>query len=192
MIEEIAAKNFKSLGDFKLKLEPFTCLIGMNGAGKTSILQAIDFMSQLMVGRIDDWLEMREWVSGDLVSKFSPSANIQLALSFRTDGGQLVRWDGQFNRHALACSSENLTVDGETVLTVRGQVLKVHGTAELQGPHRLQLPGLGAVAIERRQLAASRAGLPRRDAKDPFAGVAGTELDAPPCPQFGKRYRSGG
>ena len=134
MIEGIAARNFKSLGDFKLKLGPFTCLIGMNGAGKTSILQAIDFMSQLMVGRIDDWLEMREWVPGDLVSKFSPSANIQLALSFLTEGGQRVGWGGQFNRHSLACTSENLTVDGETVLTVRGQVLKVHGAAELQGP----------------------------------------------------------
>ena len=134
MIEAIAARNFKSLGDFKLRLGQFTCLIGMNGAGKTSILQAIDFMSQLMVGRIDDWLAMRDWEPGDLVSKFSPSANIQLALSFRTQSGQRVGWGGHFNRQTLACSFENLTVDGEKVMTVRGQVLKVVGAQELQGP----------------------------------------------------------
>ena len=134
MIEAIAAKNFKSLGDFKLNLAQFTCLIGMNGAGKTTILQAIDFVSQLMVGRIDDWLAMREWEPGELVSKFSPSANIQLALSFLTESGQRVMWGGHFNRQNLACSSENLTVDGVHVLTVRGQVLKVAGVAELQGP----------------------------------------------------------
>ena len=134
MIEAIAARNFKSLGNFKLQLGQFTCLIGMNGAGKTSILQAIDFMSQLMIGRIDDWLTMREWEPGDLVSKFSPSANIQLALTFRTESGQRVGWGGQFHRQTLACSTENLTVDGLSVLTVRGQVLKVVGTPELQGP----------------------------------------------------------
>jgi len=134
MIEVIAAKNFKSLGNFRLNLAQFTCLIGMNGAGKTSILQAIDFVSQLMVGRIDDWLAMREWEPAELVSKFSPSANIRVALSFLTENGQRVMWGGQFNRPNLACSTENLTVDGVHVLTVRGQVLKVVGVAELQGP----------------------------------------------------------
>lgn len=134
MIEAIVARNFKSLGDFKLRLGAFNCLIGMNGAGKTSILQAIDFASQLMVGRIDGWLTMREWEPGDLVSKFSPSANIQLAISFLADSGQRVSWGGQFNRQSLACSTENITVDGERVLSVRGQVLKLAGAAELHGP----------------------------------------------------------
>ena len=134
MIEAIAARNFKSLGDFKLRLGAFNCLIGMNGAGKTSILQAIDFVSQLMVGRIDDWLAMREWEPGDLVSKFSPSANIQLAVSFVADSGQRVAWSGLFNRQSMACSTENISVDGERVLTVRAQVLTVAGAADLHGP----------------------------------------------------------
>lgn len=134
MIEAIAAKNFKSLGDVKLPLGQFTCLIGMNGAGKSSILQAIDFLSQLMVGRIDNWLEMREWEPGDLVSKFSPSANIQLAVRFLTKDRQRVVWAGQFNRQTLACSAENLKINGELALTVQSQILKVPGSPDLQGP----------------------------------------------------------
>lgn len=134
MLEAIGARNFKSLGNFKLQLGQFTCLIGMNGAGKTSILQAIDFMSQLMVGRIDDWLAMRDWSPSDLVSKFSPSANIHLALIFRTDSDQQVSWAGQFNRQTLVCSTEAVKVDGLEVLSVRAQVMKVAGPPELQGP----------------------------------------------------------
>jgi len=42
-------------------LTQFTCLIGLNGSGKSTILQAIDFISQLAQGRLDDWLEVREW-----------------------------------------------------------------------------------------------------------------------------------
>jgi len=54
MIESIYVTNFKSLGNVELKLGKFTCLIGMNGSGKSTVLQAIDFISQLMVGRVDE------------------------------------------------------------------------------------------------------------------------------------------
>ncbi|CAI09095.1 AAA family ATPase [Aromatoleum aromaticum] len=55
MIELIAVRNFKSLAQFKLRLHRFNCLVGMNGAGKSTVLQAIDFIAQLMEGRIDEW-----------------------------------------------------------------------------------------------------------------------------------------
>ena len=53
MITHFHIENFKSLADFDLpprgqKLAGFTCLIGMNGSGKTSLLQAFDFTAQLM------------------------------------------------------------------------------------------------------------------------------------------------
>jgi predicted ATPase len=44
-LERIRVDNFKSLVDFQLQLAPFTCLIGLNGAGKSTVLQALDFAS---------------------------------------------------------------------------------------------------------------------------------------------------
>ena len=39
------------------RFSKFTCLIGLNSAGKSTILQSIDFISQQMHGNISDWLE---------------------------------------------------------------------------------------------------------------------------------------
>ncbi|OAD21575.1 hypothetical protein THIOM_002652, partial [Candidatus Thiomargarita nelsonii] len=43
MIREFHINNFKSLVNFKFQLDKFTCLIGLNGSGKSTILQALDF-----------------------------------------------------------------------------------------------------------------------------------------------------
>lgn len=48
MIKSIKIDNFKSLVDFKLDFAKFTCLVGLNGSGKSTVLQAMDFLSQLM------------------------------------------------------------------------------------------------------------------------------------------------
>jgi predicted ATPase len=109
MIDEIFIDNFKSLRIFDMKMSKFTVLIGMNGAGKTTILQAFDFLSQMMHGQFDSWLEKRNWVASDLCSKFSNSPNINLRvrsshklddIAFSTD------WLSNFSRRELACTVE--------------------------------------------------------------------------------------
>ena len=44
MIERVEVRNFKSLGEISLPLGKFNCLIGMNGAGKSTVLQVLDFI----------------------------------------------------------------------------------------------------------------------------------------------------
>ena len=56
MIRKFEIDNFKSLVDFSLPMPPnalgrFVCLIGLNGAGKSTVLQALDF--GLNLGRVD-------------------------------------------------------------------------------------------------------------------------------------------
>ncbi len=46
MIKSVRVVNFKSLADVTLSLGHFNCLVGMNGAGKSTVLQALDFLSQ--------------------------------------------------------------------------------------------------------------------------------------------------
>lgn len=46
-ISRLEVNNFKSLVDFEMDLPKFSCLIGLNGAGKSTVLQFIDFLSQL-------------------------------------------------------------------------------------------------------------------------------------------------
>lgn len=45
-IKKIKVNNFKSLVDFELPLNKFSCLVGLNGSGKSTVLQFFDFLSQ--------------------------------------------------------------------------------------------------------------------------------------------------
>jgi predicted ATPase len=45
-ITTIHVENFKSLVDFDLDMANCACLIGLNGSGKSTVLQVIDFLSQ--------------------------------------------------------------------------------------------------------------------------------------------------
>lgn len=53
MITKVIIKNFKSIKNLEIELAPLTILIGPNGSGKTSILEAIALMSQASSVRSD-------------------------------------------------------------------------------------------------------------------------------------------
>jgi predicted ATPase len=127
MIEYIHVKNFKSLSDIKLTLDKFNCLIGMNGAGKSTVLQALDFISQIMIGQVQDWLDSRGWQSHDLNCKLRKESNISIGVRFRTKSGQELRWVAVFNRISLRCTSEAINLDGERIFNSTGQDFRFQG-----------------------------------------------------------------
>lgn len=47
MIESLRLTNFKCHADTSLRLKPFTVLVGPNGSGKTSVLQALQLLSDV-------------------------------------------------------------------------------------------------------------------------------------------------
>ena len=44
MIKTFNVDNFKSLNNLSINLQPMTVIVGNNATGKSSILQAIDFV----------------------------------------------------------------------------------------------------------------------------------------------------
>src|SRR3954465_6621616 len=97
-IKTITANSFKSLVDFELDLAKFTCLIGLNGAGKSTVLQFIDFLAQQVRGDLKGWLEERHWRARELSSRFTLKKNIDFSVSLVSEGGEVrVRWKGRFN-----------------------------------------------------------------------------------------------
>ncbi len=134
MIERISVTNFKSLARFTLRLSKFNCLVGMNGTGKSTVLQVIDFMAQLMEGHLDEWLEMREWTAQELHCKLRPESNIGLGVVYRLSDGRQLTWGATFNRHELQCSQQVLIVPGG------GEQLRVRGKNYHACPSVLQHP----------------------------------------------------
>ena len=47
-IEELKLTLFKGFREFTLACSPFTCLVGLNSQGKTSILQAIRLLHDII------------------------------------------------------------------------------------------------------------------------------------------------
>lgn len=110
MIKSIKIDNFKSLVEFECQLAKFSCLIGLNGAGKSTILQAVDFLSQLMVGDVDEWLKQRGWQKADINSKLTPKSNIDFEVIIDDPAWGEIVWSGSINRIDLRCTREEVRV----------------------------------------------------------------------------------
>ncbi|UFH50681.1 AAA family ATPase [Pseudomonas sp. KNUC1026] len=110
MIVSIHISGFKSLVDFSITdLGQFNCLVGLNGAGKTTVLQALDFTAQLVKGDLEKWLDKRDWTAADLHSKLTSATNIELALRIRAPSGELYEWVSNTNLRSMKCTSERVT-----------------------------------------------------------------------------------
>jgi predicted ATPase len=121
-ITHVKVDNFKSLVDFDLPLSKFSCLVGLNGSGKSTILQFFDFLSQQIKGDLSGWLKRRQWNSTDLNSKLTRRQNIdfEISLSHIGDWDRDIKigWSASFNRQTLRCTSERLAWDGQLLLKV--------------------------------------------------------------------------
>ena len=127
MIRSITLKNFKSLVDFRIDFEKFTCLVGLNGAGKSTVLQGLDFLGNLMLEDVDVnlWLASRRWKASDMLSRNAGGKYRRSTIHFEVEmivGEASVRWSGGFNcaEPFLRCTSEIVeTLDGAPLVRVR-------------------------------------------------------------------------
>lgn len=119
MIKSVRVVNFKSLAAVTIPLGHFNCLVGMNGAGKSTVLQALDFLSQLMRGDVQGWLDRRGWTAADLKCKLRTELNITFNVSFVTAAGGTLTWIATFNRTDLRCTQESAyLMEGDGVTTL--------------------------------------------------------------------------
>jgi predicted ATPase len=150
MIRSLYIDNFKSLVDFRLPMAPhalgrFVCLVGLNGAGKSTVLQALDFLAHLPGGKLQDWLDRREWKPSDLTSRFLKRQLIAFRLEFEFAGLGPVIWEGAFNTVQRRCTSETLSAGGQVVLRSADQTMTVQpppgpdGAASATEVHDLRL-----------------------------------------------------
>jgi ABC-type multidrug transport system ATPase subunit len=129
-ITSVRIDNFKSLVGFDVQLDKFTCLIGLNGSGKSTVLQAIDFLAQLFRGDVSAWLNRRQWKSADLSSSlrkakvFIRKSTIMLSIDL-AHNEHSVAWQGTFNRTLLRCTHESLVIDGREYLRVGDGALRI-------------------------------------------------------------------
>jgi len=123
-MHKITANNFKSLVDFEVDLAKFSCLIGLNGSGKSTVLQFIDFLAQQARGDVKGWLEERHWASKDIKSQFIRKGNIDFSVQLTNDSEEVATWEASFNPVQMQCTHERITV-GNVRLEVRQKEVHV-------------------------------------------------------------------
>jgi len=71
-------RNFKSLVDFRIALSPLTTIVGDNAVGKSTFLQAFDFMLKSVEEDFDVVLERRGLHYNDILSKYTEDKEVFL------------------------------------------------------------------------------------------------------------------
>ncbi len=129
-IKKIKVNNFKSLVDFELPLEKFNCLVGLNGSGKSTVLQFFDFLYQQIRGDFNGWLEKRQWKASELKSKLTAKQNINFeVLLFDTNNFE-VNWTASFNCRILRCTSELIHWNKNLIFEVKNGEYRIQSLNE--------------------------------------------------------------
>lgn len=117
ILKQFDIDNFKSLVEFHFpplppegSLPTFSCLVGENGSGKSTIIQAMDFIHHIASGTLDDWIKSRGWKLSELTSKFTKRTTIAFNLVI-AEGNTTYRWYGSFNTVSSRCTTESIIVD---------------------------------------------------------------------------------
>ncbi len=129
-IKNIKVDNFKSLVNFELPLSKFNCLVGLNGSGKSTVLQFFDFLSQQVKGDLDKWLKRRQWEASDINSKLTPKNNIEFEILLVHDNKFEIKWTARFNRQTLRCTFERVDWDNKLLLKVEDGKYAIRSLAE--------------------------------------------------------------
>ena len=58
-LERVRIRNYKSIGQCDLALRPLTILVGRNGAGKSNFLDALQFVTDALLGSLDSAIKGR-------------------------------------------------------------------------------------------------------------------------------------
>lgn len=106
-LDRLYISNFKSLKEFNLDFSKFTCLIGLNSSGKSTILQGIDFISQQMNGNISQWLKDRNREPNELTFKLEKKRLIEGMVTFLHDENYYI-WSFLFNPTLKKCTYEKI------------------------------------------------------------------------------------
>ncbi|PNC05707.1 AAA family ATPase [Akkermansia muciniphila] len=112
MLTVFEINNFKSLQNFSIRFSSkLTVLIGLNGAGKSTVLQGLDFLANLaQIEGISKFLDLRGWEKNELYTKFlgKPwSPLISYSLLFDV-GEEYYKWSGAYNGNIGKCTKEEI------------------------------------------------------------------------------------
>ena len=87
--------------DAEIPLRPFTMLVGPNGSGKTTVLQAVELLGALVRSSIAEHLESHGWEYADLPHLRSRTSRFGIAARVRV-GDERLKWEVELGARRYA------------------------------------------------------------------------------------------
>ena len=99
MLKKLTIRNFKAIQDLVIEFTPLTVLIGENACGKSSILQALDFLRSTAFRDIPEYLREKGWSFEELKSQLNDgySKSIEFVSIFEF-AGETISWFLQIDK----------------------------------------------------------------------------------------------
>jgi predicted ATPase len=121
MINAFAVKNFKSLAHIpandqeQLAFGPMNVIIGPNGCGKSSLLQAIDFIKAFFQSSVELYLKERGWDYKDLPNLRQTTKQIHWTVDATLDADEAGKGAGRYRYEVALQPKRYLGVASETL-----------------------------------------------------------------------------
>lgn len=146
MIKKLWIDNYKALNEFEISFMPFTLLIGNNAVGKSSVMEAMDFLAGSVKESFDIVLERRKQTVQNIVSKLKASSKIRFVCEVELKIGneqKILTWELQIR----AFAEKNLMVlERERITDKAAETDYLLFDSEqggfLKGKKKLELPAL--------------------------------------------------
>jgi predicted ATPase len=118
MIQQITIRNFKSLGDVTVDLEPTTVFIGRSGVGKSNFLRAIRFLRNYLIRGERAVAEEGGW---HRIYPFGSPKPLSIGIKFRLPGFEdsmeyLLAWEPTGQNSTSSLRIESLIFGSEKVI----------------------------------------------------------------------------
>lgn len=112
-LARIDVQGFKALDRFSINLtNGLTALVGKNGAGKSSVLQLLDFVFHFANGNAADFFEQRGWDPRTTHSMFSLGRIVGVQLAFQRDNDTRLIWKFNWGAQSGRNRYESVSLEG--------------------------------------------------------------------------------
>ena len=87
-LKRVVVRNYKSIGNCDIRLQPLTYLVGANGSGKSNFLDALHFVRDALAGSLDNTVNERGGLSEVRRRSSSHPNHFGIRLEFLLPGGE--------------------------------------------------------------------------------------------------------
>ncbi len=116
MIKHFRIQNFRLLRDIRFDPAPISVIVGPNGCGKTSLLQAIDFLRAFFMSSVEVYLDRLGWSYREIPNIQATSKVIQWELEVELQPDPAGRGAGSYHYEISVSPKRYLSIGKETLV----------------------------------------------------------------------------